>query len=91
MIIRVIATVVVLALGIYAFWGDAMGSGHLLNPFGILFLLLAGLIWFAWGPIREGFKSAKEESEMPIIRLGSTILKGMGGLKHGERRGRPRS
>ena len=91
MIIRVIATVVVLALGIYAFWGDAMGAGHLLNPFGILFLLLAGLIWFAWGPIREGFKSAKEESEMPIIRLGSTILKGMGGLKHGERRRRPRS
>jgi len=91
MIIRVIATVVVLALGIYAFWGDAMGAGHVLNPFGILFLLLAGLIWFAWGPIREGFKSAKEESEMPIIRLGSTILKGMGGLKHGERRRRPRS
>ena len=85
MIIRAIATVVALAMGIYAFWGDAMGAGHVLNPFGILFLLLAGLIWFAWGPIREGFKSAKEESGMPIIRLGSTILKGMGGLKHGER------
>jgi hypothetical protein len=96
MITRAIATVVALALGIYAFWGDAMGAGHVLNPFGILFLLLAGLIWFAWGPIREGFKSAKEESEMhagvlaafgagAILRLGSTILKGMGGLKHGER------
>ena len=90
MIIRAIATVVALALGIYAFWGDAMGAGHVLNPFGILFLLLAGLIWFAWGPIREGFKSAKE-SEMPILRMGSTILKGLGGLKHGERRRRPRS
>jgi len=67
MIIRAIATVVALALGIYAFWGDAMGAGHVLNPFGILFLLLAGLIWFAWGPIREGFKSAKEESEMPTL------------------------
>jgi len=84
MIIRVIATVVVVALGIYAFWGDAMGAGHILNPFGILFLLLAGLIWFAWEPIREGFKSAKE-SEMPILRMGSTILKGMGGLKHDDR------
>ena len=89
MIIRAIATVVALALGIYAFWGDAMGAGHVLNPFGILFLLLAGLIWFAWEPIREGFKSAKE-SEMFILRLGWT-LKGMGGLKHGERRQRPRS
>jgi len=84
MIIRVIATVVVVALGIYAFWGDAMGAGHILNPFGILFLLLAGLIWFAWEPIRESFKSAKE-SEMPILRMGSTILKGMGGLKHDDR------
>ena len=90
MIIRAIATVVALALGIYAFWGDAMGAGDVLNPFGILFLLLAGLIWFAWGPIREGFKSAKDE-ELPIIRLGATILKGMGGLKHGEGRQRPRS
>ena len=89
MIIRAIATVVALALGIYAFWDDAMGAGHVLNPFGILFLLLAGLIWFAWEPIREGFKSAKE-SEMFILRLGWT-LKGMGGLKHGERRQRPRS
>ena len=89
MIIRAIATVVALALGIYAFWGDAMGAGHVLNPFGILFLVLAGLIWFAWGPIREGFKSAKEESD-PILRLGSTILKGMG-LKHDERRRRPQS
>jgi hypothetical protein len=85
MIIRVIATIASVALGVYAFWGDAMGAGHVLNPFGILFLLLAGLIWFAWEPIREGFKSAKDESEMPILRLGSTILKGMVGLKHGER------
>ena len=61
MITRVLATLVVVALGIYAFWGDAMGQGHVLNPFGILFLLLAALIWFGWGPIREGFKSAKDE------------------------------
>jgi hypothetical protein len=84
MIIRVIATIAAVALGVYAFWGDAMGAGHILNPFGILFLLLAGLICFAWEPIREGFKSA-QESEMPILRMGSTILKGMVGLKHGER------
>jgi len=87
MIIRVIVTVVALTLGIYAFWGDALGQGHVLNPFGILFLLLAGLIWFGWEPIREGFKSAKNESELPILRLGSTILKGMSAsTRHDERR-----
>ena len=77
MIIRVIVTVVALTLGIYAFWGDALGQGRVLNPFGILFLLLAGLIWFGWEPIREGFKSAKNESELPVLRLGSKILMGI--------------
>ena len=69
-ITRVLTTFVVVALGIYAFWGDAMGQGHVLNPFGILFLLLAALIWFGWGPICEGFKSIKDESDIPISRLG---------------------
>src|SRR5215470_2690729 len=88
MITRVLATFVVVALGIYAFWGDAMGQGHVLNPFGILFLLLAALIWFGWGPICEGFKSTKDESDIPISRLGSTIIKGMIGLKRGPGRRR---
>jgi hypothetical protein len=88
MITRVLATFVVVALGIYAFRGDAMGQGHVLNPFGILFLLLAALIWFGWGPICEGFKSIKDESDIPISRLGSTIIKGMTGLKRGPGRRR---
>src|SRR5262249_22572071 len=92
LITRVLATFVVVALGIYAFWDDAMGQGHVLNPFGILFLLLAALIWFGWGPICEGFKSIKEikdESEIPLFpRLGSTIIKGMAGLKRGPGRRR---
>src|SRR5262249_40184468 len=88
MITRVLVTFVVAALGIYAFWDDAMGQGHVLNPFGILFLLLAALIWFGWGPIRESFKSVKEESDIPISRLGSTIIKGMTGLKRGPGRRR---
>src|SRR5215468_7337506 len=88
MITRVLATFVVVAFGIYAFWGDAMGQGHVLNPFGILFLLLAALIWFGWGPICEGFKSIKDESDIPISRLGSTIIKGMTGLKRGPGRRR---
>jgi len=90
-IIRVIATVVMIALGIYAFWGDAMGQGRALNPFGILFLFLAGLVWFGWEIIRDGFKSAKDESEMPILRLGSTIIKGMGSSTRREPRRRSRS
>ena len=76
MITRVLVTFVVVALGIYAFWGDAMGQGHVLN-----LLLWAPRTWFGWGPIREGFKSVKDESDIPISRLGSTIIKGVAGLK----------
>jgi uncharacterized membrane protein YbhN (UPF0104 family) len=69
-------------LAVGAFWGDALGAGHFMNPVGILLLLLTGFIWFAWGTIRDGFLSAKGESDLPIIRLASTIIRGMEGLKH---------
>ena len=84
MIARMFATTIASLLGVYAFWADVLGAGHFLNPFGIMFLLLAFLIWFAWEPIREGFRSAKNESEIPISRLGSTIVKGMLGMRRRE-------
>jgi len=87
MIARILATAVATLLGLYAFYGDILGAGHFQNPFGIMFLLLAGLIWFAWEPIREGFRAAKNESEIPISRLGATILKGMMSDRRGERPG----
>ena len=84
MIARMFTTTIATLLGVYAFWANILGAGHFLNPFGIMFLLLAGLIWFAWEPIREGFRSAKNESDIPISRLGSTIVKGMLGIGRGE-------
>ena len=77
MVARISATAAALLLAFNAFWGDALGAGHVLNPFGILFLLLAALIWFAWNPLREGFTSAKDESDIPIIRLGPAIIGGL--------------
>jgi hypothetical protein len=78
MITRIVVTSAILLLGIYAFWGDALGGGPILNlPFGIIFVLLAAFIWFKWGSIRENFKSAKNESEIPIIRLNAPLIKGM--------------
>ena len=77
MIARISATLIMFLLAIYAFWGNALGVGHFFNPFGILFLGLTILTWFAWRPIRDGFRSVKEESDIPIIRLGSAIIQGM--------------
>jgi hypothetical protein len=85
MIARVVATAIVFLLAVVAFWDDALGAGHVFNPFGILLLFLAGLTWLAWGTIRDAFVSAKQESNLPIVRLGSAIIKGMENLKHAPR------
>ena len=57
MVGKIIATTVLILLAIYAFWGDALGAGGI-NPFGIFFLLLAVVNWFAWRTIRSGFSDA---------------------------------
>ncbi|HUC09612.1 MAG TPA: hypothetical protein VL985_04205 [Stellaceae bacterium] len=82
MISRMLVTMAVFLLAFGAFWGNAFGAGRLLNPFGILLLFLAGFIWFRWAAIRDAFISAKDESDIPIIRLGSAIIGGMESLKH---------
>jgi hypothetical protein len=84
MLIRIFVTTALALFGIYAFWGDALGAGHILNPFGIMFLLLAALIWFGWPTIRDAFKSVKGESDIPILRVGSAIIRGMQDMKRSE-------
>ena len=74
MIARVLVTAGAALLGLYALWDNVLGAGVFL---GIMFLLVAGLIWFGWEPLRDGFWSAKNESEIPISRLGITIIRGM--------------
>jgi hypothetical protein len=69
MFVRIFVTTALALLGIYAFWDDALGGGHILNPFGIMFLLFAALVWFSWQMIREAFKSAKNESNIPMATL----------------------
>jgi len=77
MIIRVLITAIMLILSGYAFWDGVLGSGHALNPFGIMFLAAAGVIWIGWRPLRENFRLARDESDIPIIRLNSTLIEGM--------------
>ena len=60
---KITVTAISLLLAAGAFWGDALGAGHVFNPFGILFLFLSAVIWFGWGPIHEGYISAKNEFE----------------------------
>jgi energy-coupling factor transporter transmembrane protein EcfT len=82
MIARIFVTAIVFLLAVGAFWGDALGAGHVFNPFGILLLGLGLFIWFGWSTVHDAFISAKDESNVPIIRLGSAIIRGMENLKH---------
>ena len=88
MIARAITTAAMLILAIYAFADDALGAGRFFNPFGILFLGLTALVWFGWGPLRDGFMSAKQESNLPIIRLSAKTIGGMIELRRSPRRDR---
>jgi hypothetical protein len=46
MISRVLATAILLMLAVAACWGDALGAGYPINPFGIMFLFFAVVAWF---------------------------------------------
>jgi hypothetical protein len=79
MIIRVLITTVALLLAGYAFWDGTLSGGHVLNPFGILFLFLSGAVWFGWKPLREIFRATRDESVIPTIAAGAGwSIKGMG-------------
>ena len=78
MVARCFCTLVMLLLAFYAFWGNALGAGYILNPFGLLCLLLAGMVWFKWEIVRSAFRSVNDESNVPIIRMGYKTIQGMG-------------
>ena len=66
MISRIFVTLLMLFLTVYAFWGNAFDEGHFFSPLGILFLALTIVIWFKWEIIRDAFRTAKNESTLPI-------------------------
>ena len=78
MIAKYFFTLVMLLLAFYAFWGNALGAGYIFNPFGLLCLLGAAIVWFKWEIVRSAFGSVKDESSIPILRMGYKILQGMG-------------
>ena len=88
MIGRLLATGIMLLLAFGAVYEDVLGIGYLT---GFLFMIFAALTWFQWDAISEGFRSAKDESNIPIIRLGANIIGGMEFLRHGSPRRRSSS
>jgi hypothetical protein len=88
MIGRSTATLIMLLLAFGAVFGNPLGIGY---PTGALLLICAALTWFQWDTISEGFRSAKDESNVPILRMGAKIIGGMGFLLRGSPRRRSSS
>ena len=80
MIIKLSTTIVMMLLAFSAFWDNTLGAGYAL---GLLFLFLAVVTWFKWDIIKDGFYTAKGESELPIIRLAAKTIEGMVYIQRG--------
>ena len=82
MVARLLVTAAALLLAAGAFFGASPTPASPLNPFGILFLAIGGVIWLAWDVIREGFSygagSGREGTQVPLLaRFGPIFIKGI--------------
>ena len=81
MIARIVSTLSILALAAGAFLGAAPTPASPLNPLGILFLAISGVVWLAWKEFREGFAYAPGDKggvQLPLlVRFGPVALTGI--------------
>ena len=82
MVARILVTGIMLVLAAGGFFGATQIPADPLDPFGILFLTIAGVIWFAWHEIRAGFAyspgSSRDSAELPIATgFGAMFIKGV--------------
>jgi hypothetical protein len=94
MVARVFVTAVTLLLAAGAFLGAAPIPASPLNPIGILFLTIAGVLWFAWDVIREGFAygagSGRDGRKLPLLAgFGPVYIKGITTVQRPDRHSGP--
>ena len=87
MIARILCTGAALALSGFGFFGDAMLANPL-SPFGILFLMVSGVVWFGWNAICDSYAYREEvcpnngRSFLQTVRLGPVLASGL--IRKGE-------
>ena len=91
MISRIVCTGLILLFAGGNFFSDVLLPPGPMNPFGIVFLALSGVIWFGWDMIRDAYayqeerRGAGEHIPDPmLVRLGP-VLYAMPGRKDGGR------
>jgi hypothetical protein len=82
MVGRVLCTGAALALAALGFF-DNPATAWPLNSFGLLFLFLSGVVWFAWGMIGDAYAYREEicpnhgRAYLQTVRLGPVLVNGL--------------
>jgi hypothetical protein len=79
---RILCTAAALLLSGFGFFANPVCPNPL-SPFGILFLFVSGVIWFAWDMIRDSYAYREEvcpnngRAFLQTVRLGPVLVGGL--------------
>ncbi len=79
---RILCTGAALLLAAFGFFGNPIVANPL-NPFGIVFLLVSGVVWFAWDMIGDAYAFREEvcpnngRAFLQTVRLGPVLVNGL--------------
>ena len=73
MVARIGCTILLLALAGGNFFGGVLFPPGPLNPFGVVVLALAGIIWFGWDMIQDAY-AYQEERRRAGCRIPNPLL-----------------
>jgi hypothetical protein len=80
---RIFATGAALLLAGFGFFGNPVLVADPLSPFGIVFLLVSGVVWFAWDMIGDAYAYREEicpnhgRAFLQTVRLGPVLVGGL--------------
>jgi hypothetical protein len=76
---RILCTAAALALSGFGFFGNPVLANPI-SPFGILLLLISGVVWFGWDAIRAAYAYREEiapnsgRAYLMTVRLGPVLV-----------------
>lgn len=79
MVIRILCTGAALGLSTLGFFANSVLANPL-SPFGIVFLLVSGVVWFGWDAIRDSYAYREEicpgngRAFLQTVRLGPVLV-----------------
>jgi hypothetical protein len=79
MVARIFCTGTALLLAAFGFFGNPVLADPL-SPFGIMFLLVSGVVWYGWDMIRDAYAYREEiapnsgRAYLMTVRLGPILV-----------------